>query len=257
MVRRVASHIALDPQGRAGIVTHTARDGSDPQIVEGLRIIANAAPAALAPLMPAAAAEKLTQDYARRTPSISLFALTLGLSKPPREFGVSAYSTQLLPREMKRLSDYAQGAALMADEPDGRMPPLSVVDYAAIDSGVPAPPHVLLICGPDLVSNWDGSDTDASADDGRTPSSAICPRFIPGWRKAWSRRHSIPRCRSGNISTRPAAPSMGSPRRRHARSGAARLVRREPRCRGFIWHRPMPVLAATPAWCKPPAPAPT
>jgi phytoene dehydrogenase-like protein len=62
MVRRVASHIALDPQGRAGIVTHTARDGSDPQIVEGLRIIANAAPAALAPLMPAAAAEKLTQD---------------------------------------------------------------------------------------------------------------------------------------------------------------------------------------------------
>jgi len=161
MVRRVASHIALDPQGRAGIVTHTARDGSDPQLVEGLRIIANAAPAALAPLMPAAAAEKLTQDYARRTPSISLFALTLGLSKPPREFGVSAYSTQLLPREMKRLSDYAQGAALMADEPDGRMPPLSVVDYAAIDSGVPAPPHVLLICGPDLVSNWDGSDTDA------------------------------------------------------------------------------------------------
>src|SRR5580700_10164494 len=76
MVRRVASHIALDPQGRAGSVTHTARDGSDPQVVEGLRIIANAAPAALAPLMPAAAAEKLMQDYARRTPSISLFALT-------------------------------------------------------------------------------------------------------------------------------------------------------------------------------------
>ena len=61
--------------------------------------------------MPAAAAEKLTADYVQRAPSISLFALTLGLSKPPREFGISAYSTQLLPRDMTRLADYAQGAA--------------------------------------------------------------------------------------------------------------------------------------------------
>jgi len=62
---------------------------------------------------------------------------------------------------MTRLSDYAQAAALMADEPGNRMPPMSMVDYAAIDSGVPAPPYVLLICGPDLLSNWDSSDMDA------------------------------------------------------------------------------------------------
>ena len=68
-------------------------------------------------LMPADAADKLTQGYARQTPSTSLFALTLGLKKPPREFGVAAYSTQLLPPWMKRLTDYAQGAALMAEEP--------------------------------------------------------------------------------------------------------------------------------------------
>jgi phytoene dehydrogenase-like protein len=83
------------------------------------------------------------------------------LSKPAREFGISAYSTQLLPREMKHLADYAQGAGLMADEPGTRMPPMSVVDYAAIDSGVPAPPFVLLICGPDLLTNWDSSDMEA------------------------------------------------------------------------------------------------
>jgi phytoene dehydrogenase-like protein len=129
--------------------------------VEGLRIVSNAAPAVLAPLMPQAAAEKLTESYTARTPSMSLFALTLGLSKPPREFGISAYSTQLLPREMKRLSDYAQGAALMANEPGERMPPMSIVDYAAIDSGVPVPPYVLSILGPDLLSNWDSSDMDA------------------------------------------------------------------------------------------------
>jgi phytoene dehydrogenase-like protein len=161
LVRRVVSGIALDQQGRAGTVTHTARDGSDPQVVEGLRIVSNAAPAVLALLMPQAAAEKLTESYTARTPSISLFALTLGLSKPPREFGISAYSTQLLPREMKRLSDYAQGAALMANEPGERMPPMSIVDYAAIDSGVPAPPYVLSVLGPDLLSNWDSSDMDA------------------------------------------------------------------------------------------------
>ena len=62
---------------------------------------------------------------------------------------------------MKRLSDYAQGAGLMAEEPGERMPPMSVVDYAAIDSGVPAPPYVLSIIGPDRLTNWDSSDMDA------------------------------------------------------------------------------------------------
>jgi phytoene dehydrogenase-like protein len=160
LVRRVVSGIALDPQGRAGTITHTARDGSDVRIVEGLRIVSNAAPAAIAPLLPAAASQQFTAEYARHKPSISLFALTLGLSKPPREFGVSAYSTQLLPREMTHLSDFPKGAAVMADEPGGRMPPMSIADYSAIDSGVPGPPYVLSIFGPDLLSNWDGSDID-------------------------------------------------------------------------------------------------
>jgi phytoene dehydrogenase-like protein len=161
LVRRVVSGVALDSQGRAGSVTHTARDGSDPQIAEGARIVSNAAPSALASLMPRAAAAKLTEDYTRQTASISLFALTLGLSKPAREFGISAYSTQLLPRELKRLADYGEGAALMADEPGTRMPPMSIVDYAAIDSGVPAPPYVLSVIGPDRLSNWDSSDMEA------------------------------------------------------------------------------------------------
>jgi phytoene dehydrogenase-like protein len=183
LIRRVVSGVAVDAQGRASSVTHTARDGSDPLTAEASRIVSNAAPAVLAPLMPAAAAGKLTQEYTRQTASISLFALTLGLSKPPREFGISAYSTQLLPREMTRLSDYAQGAALMAHEPGERMPPMSIVDYAAIDSGVPAPPYVLLICGPDLLSNWDSSDMDAYRDKrGRWQQAMVryLSSFYPG-----------------------------------------------------------------------------
>jgi phytoene dehydrogenase-like protein len=164
LVRRVVSGVTMDADGRGGTVTHTAKDGSDPKTVEGTRIIGNAAPEALAALMPAPAAAKLTASYAHEAPSASLFALTLGLAKPPREFGIKVYSTQLLPPDMKRFSDYARGARLMAEEPGSRMPPMSVVDYAAIDSGVPAPPYVLSVLGPDHLSNWDASDMDAYRD---------------------------------------------------------------------------------------------
>lgn len=183
VLRRVASGIALDPQGRTCAVTHTAKDGSDAQTVQCARIIGGAAPGALAPLMPEAAAENLTKPYAGLTPSISLFALTLGLSKPPRDYGVSAYSTQLLPDDMTRLADYGHGAALMANEPDGRMPPMSLVDYAAIDSGIPAPPFVLSVFGPDLLSNWNSSDLDAYREKrGRWQAAMLryLDRFYPG-----------------------------------------------------------------------------
>src|SRR6202158_3012853 len=56
MVRRLVNRIAMGSQGGASTVTHTARDGSDPQIVEGLRIVSNAAPSAVAPLVPGGAA---------------------------------------------------------------------------------------------------------------------------------------------------------------------------------------------------------
>lgn len=159
LLRRVVNGIALN--GASATITHTAKDGSDPQTVEGVRIVGNAAPAALEPLMTADAAARLRQGRARQTPAASLFALTLGLSKPPREFGVAAYSTQLLPPWMQKLADYGRGAGLMADEPGERMPPMSIVDYAAIDSGVPATPYVLSVLGPDRLSNWDSSDMDA------------------------------------------------------------------------------------------------
>ena len=161
LVRRLVTDVALDSDGRVSAITHTARDGSDAKIVEGVRVIGNAAPETLATLIPAAAAQQLRDSYTQQVPSTSLFALTLGLSKPPREFGIKFYSTQIMPRDMTRLSDYARGATLMAEEPGERMPPMSVVDYAAVDSGVPTPPFVLSVLGPDRLSNWDSSDMDA------------------------------------------------------------------------------------------------
>jgi phytoene dehydrogenase-like protein len=161
VVRRVASAIGVDGRGHITSVTHTAKDGSDPQTVDAACIIGNAAPETLAALLPEASGAKLTAACSHRPPSISLFALTLGLSKPPHEFGVASYSTQLLPDWMTTFDTYAQGTALMAGEPGERMPPLAIVDYAAIDSGVPAPPYVLSVVGPDSLSNWEDSDQDA------------------------------------------------------------------------------------------------
>ncbi len=158
-LRRNVTALALAPGPDGGyLVSHTAKDGSGPQTVAASRVVSNAAPEMTAALLPQDHATRLRDHYAKQPLSISLFALTLGLSQPPRSFGVSSYSTQLLPPWMTRLADYAQAAALLADEPTERMPPLAIVDYAAIDSGVPAPPHVLSIIGPDRLSNWDAAD---------------------------------------------------------------------------------------------------
>jgi len=183
MIRRVVTGIASNEDGRPSGVTHTAKDGSDVQTVESAVVVSNAAPEILASLMPKDTARKLSADYAQQRPSISLFALTLGLSKPPREFGVTGYSTQLLPPWMTRLSDYGQGTALMASEPGERMPPMAIVDFAAIDSGVPAPPYVLSIFGPDRLSNWEGSDLDFYRDKRARWQDAIArylDQFYPG-----------------------------------------------------------------------------
>jgi phytoene dehydrogenase-like protein len=180
MIRRVVTGIALNAQGRPSAVTHTAKDGGDVQTVESLVVVSNAAPEVLASFMPEPAAGNLNDAYAQQRPSISLFALTLGLSRPPREFGVASYSTQLLPPWMTRLDDYAQGAQLMAGEPMGRMPPFAIVDYAAIDSGVPAPPYVLSIFGPDRLSNWDSSDLDGYRDKRARWQDAIA-RYLDGF----------------------------------------------------------------------------
>jgi phytoene dehydrogenase-like protein len=161
LLRRLVSGVAIDDAGNAHRVTHIARDGGDPQTVEAATVIGNAAPATLAALMPETQAQRLTASYATRAPSLSLFALTLGLSRPPQEFGVTSYSTQLLPGWMSTLSSYAEAKTLMGDEPGDRMPPVAIANYTAIDSGVPSPPYVLSIVGPDRLSNWDGGDADA------------------------------------------------------------------------------------------------
>lgn len=155
-LRRVVTGIGTDAAGRVTSVTHIAKAGGDPQTVEADCVISNAAPQIAAKLLPEPQGAKLADSLAGRTPSVSLFALTLGLSRKPEEFGLASYSTQLLPDWMASLADYAKGTTLFANEPAERMPPMSIVNYSAIDSGVPSAPYIVSVVGTDRLSNWSG-----------------------------------------------------------------------------------------------------
>lgn len=155
-LRRVVNGIGTDATGRANSVMHIAKAGGDAQTVEADCIVSNAAPAIAASLLPPAVGSKLAQSYAGRRPSVSLFALTLGLSRPPDAVGLASYSTQLLPDWMTSLADYANGTALLAHEPGAKMPSLSIVNYSAVASGIPASPHIISVVGTDRLANWSG-----------------------------------------------------------------------------------------------------
>ena len=157
-LRRLASRIDTGSTGRTASVTHTARDGSHARTITCRHVVGNAAPAVLGPMLSPPAADAFAEAFDAHPPSMSLFTLTLGLDRPPRTFGISSYSTQLLPDWLTRLAGYPEATRLMATEPADRMPPLSIVDYDAIRSGIPMPPYVLSILGPDHIDNWADPD---------------------------------------------------------------------------------------------------
>jgi phytoene dehydrogenase-like protein len=96
--------------------------------------------------------------FARYDPSISLFNVSLALSRPAADFGVSAYSTFVYPARMKRFSDWPQAAAAFGKDPPGAVPPYVLADYGRLDSGLrqPGDPYLVSLCGVDRLAWWDG-----------------------------------------------------------------------------------------------------
>jgi len=156
---RTVREIELDGAGRPAAVIHGASKGGDREVVQTRAVAGNAAPAVLATMLPEGSRARFRAAYARQGLSISLFAAVYGLSKPPRDFGVRAYSNFLLPPWMTRLADYRRCAHLLGGEPDDAPAPvLTVVDYSAIDSGLGGPPYPVSVVGVDRVENWQGLD---------------------------------------------------------------------------------------------------
>ena len=105
--------ILLDSEGAVAGVAHRGEAGEE--IEEHAPIVlGNAAPAALAEMLPADARAAFQRRFEAFKPSISLFTVTFGLDRRPSEFGVSAFSTFVYPDWLTRLDQYALSAEVFA-----------------------------------------------------------------------------------------------------------------------------------------------
>jgi len=99
-------------------------------------VLGNAAPSAIAEMLPAGARSVFATQYEKFEPSISLFTVSLGLTRPAADFGVSAYSTFIYPDTMARFADFAKAAAVFSTAPAQRMPPYVLADYGRLATGL-------------------------------------------------------------------------------------------------------------------------
>jgi phytoene dehydrogenase-like protein len=162
ILHRRVTEILLDAHGLPIGVAHVGKDGKRVE-VRARVVVSNAAPSLMAEMLPPERRNKFAATYAGQQPSISLFSATFGLARPPQDLGLSSYATMLLPEWMRTLADYRRGAALLADAPGEAMPPVAVVNYAAIDSGLGGPPYPVSVVGADRLANWQGMDGAAYA----------------------------------------------------------------------------------------------
>jgi phytoene dehydrogenase-like protein len=183
-VRRRGTAIRLDRNGRAAGVTHTDRRGENAIEHTAPVIVANAAPAVIADMLPEPARAAFAPTYMTHKLSMSAFSATYGLSIRPSEIGMRAYANFLLPSWMRKLSDYRRSAALLGEPPGDQTPVMTVVDFSAIDSGLGGPPYPVSVVGPDRLANWTGLDThayDARRNGWRDAIAAAIDREFPGF----------------------------------------------------------------------------
>lgn len=154
LTRHEVTRVLSDEAGRAtGVMVQT--DGQGASEVRAAAVVANAAPQAVAGMLPPALQDDFLKAYEGRNLSISLFTVNFALSRPASELGVSAYSTVLLPEWMETLDDYRAAGPLLGDMPGDRLPPMVVVDYSQIDAGL-GPQAPLSVTGVDRLENWEG-----------------------------------------------------------------------------------------------------
>ncbi len=149
--------ILLDAKGHAAGVAYEDHEGRRLEARAPI-IFAGAAPAALTGMLPEESRASFARPYAKFEPSISLFNVSVGLSKPASSFGVSAYSTFTYPDGMKRFGDFPRAAAAFSHEPSGTAPPYVIADYGRLNTGLrgSADPYFVSLCGVDRLAWWDG-----------------------------------------------------------------------------------------------------
>jgi len=152
-----ARRILVDENGAVAGVLYTDDHGAEREARAGA-IYAGAAPAAIAAMLPEARRAVFAERYDGYEPSISLFNISLGLTRPASDFGVSAYSTFVFPDDLKAFADYPSAAARLAAPPNGAAPPYVVADYGRLDAGLrrEGDPYFVSIAGVDRFAWWAG-----------------------------------------------------------------------------------------------------
>ncbi len=160
---REATGIVVE-RGRVAGVRHRAAAGGEERLDRAGVVLGNAAPHALAPMLPEPERAAYRASFAHLPLSVSLFSVALGLSAPASSFGVRCWSTVLLPDWMTRLAALREAGGLLAADPAGRLPPVIVVDYGRLDTGLNRDGRSLLsITGLDRLANWAGLSRDQAA----------------------------------------------------------------------------------------------
>ena len=156
------TRILLDDNGQIRGVEHQDADGQDTQTDYAPVIFGNAAPHLLAQMLPEPQGTDFFKPYEDKPLSLSLFSVSLGVNKHPAEFGVSSYSTILVPEWMTSLQDIKHNANLLSEAPGQRMPSMGMVDYSRINTGLNSkPPYLVSLVGLDQTSNWAHLSKDA------------------------------------------------------------------------------------------------
>ncbi|MCB1755470.1 MAG: NAD(P)/FAD-dependent oxidoreductase, partial [Gammaproteobacteria bacterium] len=160
-----ATAIVLDESGAISGVRYRDQKGGAEKLVKCHTVFANAAPHVVQTFLPEEKRAEFMTPYADRPLSISLLSATLGLDQSAANFGVSSYSTVLVPDWLERFNDFPETTTLFGADPGARMPVSCVVDYTQIDSGIAdGPLYPLNIVCPDRLSNWaDLDETDYQA----------------------------------------------------------------------------------------------
>lgn len=155
LLGRTAVRIDVASDGRMMTVHHAGKDEKTPERIEARSVLANCSPYSVADMLPPERRSDFLGAYDGLSPSISLFSVYFGVKEPPQRFGLTDYSTILLPPWMQRLDNYAQAGALLGEPPAGRMPPMTVVNYGVIDAGINEAGQTLVtVVGVDRVANW-------------------------------------------------------------------------------------------------------
>ena len=184
LLRRHVTEILLDGDGLPVGVAHERKEGGERVEVRARVIVSNAAPSCVANMLPQPVRQSFFAPYAEHPLSISLFSATFGLSERPAYLGLGTYSTMLLPEWMTKLADYRRAATILADAPGEALPPIAVVNYDAIDSGLGGPPFPVSVVGADRLANWQGLDAasyEAKRDSWQQAIKAGLDRVYPGF----------------------------------------------------------------------------